>query len=162
MLTLVKLHAHAFQHTPCYQLNKQRHVLLLICRHNINYLEGEKKPNFTPCKKDSVFQSLLVVNFSSQASKSPIYRISLPYNHNKALYLEVIQPTWASYLLNTVQKHLPEGWNFNQLQAPLTICQDQRPTSILHASIQPSSQSCEAKESTKILRSQSAAACACP
>lgn len=83
MLTLVKLHAHTFQHIPCYQLNKQRHVLLLICRHNINYLEGEKKPNFTPCNKDSVFHSLLFANFSSQASKLPIYRISLPYNHNK-------------------------------------------------------------------------------
>lgn len=51
MLTLVKFHEHAFQHIRCYQLNKQRHALLLICTHNLYYLErGKKAPNHTFCK----------------------------------------------------------------------------------------------------------------
>lgn len=45
MLMLVKLHAYAFLHIHCYQHETITGILLLLCRHHLNY--QEKKQNKT-------------------------------------------------------------------------------------------------------------------
>lgn len=48
MLMLVKLHAYAFLHIPCYQHETITGILLLLCRHHLNYQEKNKTKQNDP------------------------------------------------------------------------------------------------------------------